>query len=64
MDTEKSKEKYIVDVYDSYEDTQYDGVPKGMPFYFDSFNEATNFASDMILKHKKFVMFGIVKNGD
>ena len=59
MDTKKSKETYIVDVYDSYADTQLDGVPKGMQFYFDDFGKANNFVGDMILIHKKFVMFGI-----
>jgi hypothetical protein len=59
MDAKKSKETYIVDVYDSYADTQFDGVPKGMQFYFDDFGKANSFVGDMILIHKKFVMFGI-----
>lgn len=46
-------------MYDSYADTQFDGVPKGMQFYFDDFAKATDFVGDMILTHKKFVMFGI-----
>lgn len=63
MDTEKSKETYIVDVYDSYADTQFDGVPKGMQFYFDDFAKAKDFVGDMILTHKKFVMF-VIKSSE
>ena len=61
--TENSKEKYIVEVYEKRSDTQYDGVPKGIDFYFDDLDEALEFASNVIMKHKKFVMVGIVNNG-
>lgn len=61
--TENSKEKYSVEVYEKRSDTQYDGVPKGIDFYFDDLDEALEFASNVIMKHKKFVMVGIVNNG-
>lgn len=58
------KERYIVDVYDCREDTQFDGIPKGMRFYFDDFNKAKTFVCDMVLKHSKYVMFGITDDGE
>ena len=56
------KERYIVEVYDSRADMQVEGIPMGMDFYFDDFDKASQFAADMVLTHKKHVIFGISKD--